>query len=82
MHPILFHLGPLPIHTYGVLLALGVLAGLLALRVNARRLGLDPDAAQSEALWLVLAGLAGGRLAYVLLEPGPLLGNLGRFVFI
>ncbi|MCB2193421.1 MAG: prolipoprotein diacylglyceryl transferase [Deltaproteobacteria bacterium] len=82
MHPILFNLGPLPIHTYGVLLALGVLAGLLLLRFNARRLGLDPDAAQNEALWLVLAGLAGARLAFVLLVPGPLLGNLSRFAFI
>ncbi|MBU4278479.1 MAG: prolipoprotein diacylglyceryl transferase [Proteobacteria bacterium] len=82
MHPILFNLGSLPIHTYGVLLALGVFLGLIALRINARRLGLDPEAAQNEALWLVLAGLAGARLAFVLLEPGPLLGNLGRFVFI
>jgi phosphatidylglycerol:prolipoprotein diacylglycerol transferase len=82
MHPILFKLGPLTIHTYGVMLALGVLLGLAALRRNARRIGLDPDAAQGEALWLVVAGLAGARLAFILLEPGPLWYGLKHFFFI
>ncbi|MCF8042376.1 MAG: prolipoprotein diacylglyceryl transferase [Desulfarculaceae bacterium] len=82
MHPILLRLGPLTIHTYGLMLALGVVLGLLVLRWNARRLGLDPDAVQSEALWLVLAGLAGARLAFFLLEPGPLWPGLKQFFFI
>ncbi len=80
MYPILLRLGPLTIHTYGVLLALGVLLGLITLRINARRLGLDPDTVQGEALWLVLAGLAGARLAFILLEPGAL--DLKRFFFV
>ena len=82
MHPILLRLGPLTIHTYGIMLALGVILGLIVLRLNAKRLGMDPDAAQNEALWLVLAGLAGARLAFIFLEPGPLWVQLKRFFFI
>lgn len=82
MHPVLFQLGPLTIHTYGVMLALGVLLGLITLRINAKRLGQDPDTVQGEALWLVLAGLAGARLGFVLLEPGDWKSGLEGFFFI
>lgn len=82
MHPILLQLGPLTIHTYGAMLALGLVLGLIALRHGARRLGLNPDAVMNEALVVVLAGLAGARLAFILLEPGDLWTGLARFFFI
>ena len=72
MYPILLHIGPLTIHTYGLMLALGVLSGLLLLRHLARRAGLDADKLQNLALWVVLAGIMGARLAFLALEPNGL----------
>lgn len=76
MYPILFQIGSLTIHTYGVMLALGVALGAWLLSRLARRAGLNQDKVLSLALWSLLAGLAGARLAYLLLEPGPTLGRL------
>ncbi len=56
----------LPIRGYGVMLLLGVLAGVgLAVR-EARRVGLDPDAVISLCFHLFVFGILGARLFYVL----------------
>ncbi|MCB2193232.1 MAG: prolipoprotein diacylglyceryl transferase [Deltaproteobacteria bacterium] len=69
MFPVLFHIGPLTLHTYGVLLALGAALGLWLLTHLAKKTGLDPDRVMSLALWLLISGLVGSRLMFVLLEP-------------
>lgn len=68
MHPILFHLGPVTLYTYGALLALGALAGLWLTGRYAKKDGLDVEKVQSLLVWSVLAGLIGARLAYVFIE--------------
>ncbi len=82
MYPVLFHLGPLTIHAYGVLLALGAGLGLLLLGRLARSSGLDPERLTNLALWVLLAALAGARLMFVLLEPAGFLRAPWRFFFI
>lgn len=57
MHPILFQLGPLPIYTYGVLVATGVLLGLWYARRQAPRAGLDPDKVWNLGIYMVLIAL-------------------------
>jgi phosphatidylglycerol---prolipoprotein diacylglyceryl transferase len=57
MHPILFRLGPLPIYTYGVLVAAGVLLGLWYARRQAPRAGLDPDHVWNLGIYMVLVAL-------------------------
>lgn len=74
MHPILFHLptpwGPQPIFAYGLMLSLSILAGwLLTVRLAARRDGLPEDAVSTACLLAALAGLLGGRLLYVAVNP-------------
>lgn len=65
MLPELFHIGPIPVRSYGILLALGFLAGTwLALR-DGRRAGLDPDRLSTLIFSVLLAGVAGARLLYV-----------------
>ena len=66
MHPILFHWGPVTLYSYGVLLALGV---LLAVRLASRRagaLGTTPARTADFVIWVVLGGLLGARVVYVL----------------
>jgi phosphatidylglycerol---prolipoprotein diacylglyceryl transferase len=62
VHPILFG----PIHTFGVMVLLGVLLGLAWVRYDAPRLRLDPEDATSLAVEVFLAGLIGSRLQFVL----------------
>lgn len=63
--PVAVRLGPVSLRWYGVLIALGITAGLyLALR-EARRRGMDEDAVYSAALWAIVAGVLGARLFHV-----------------
>ncbi len=63
-------IGPVSIHYYGLLIGIGA---LLAIAVGRRRwaaLGGDPDQVDRVGFVAVLAGLAGGRLGYVLTHLG------------
>lgn len=78
MDPIMVHLGPLALRWYGFLIALGVLFGALwALRLAERR-GLDAEKLLDSAVWLVIAGIVGARLVYVLTSPSAFFGPGGN----
>ncbi len=68
MHPILFKLGPIPIHSYGVALALAFLAAAFLARRRAFALGGNGDDILDLCVWLIVSGLIGGRLLFVLLN--------------
>ena len=68
MHPVLFTLGPLHFYSYGLMIALGFLAANFLATRRAAVVGIDPARIQSVTLTALIAGLAGGRLAYVLLQ--------------
>jgi phosphatidylglycerol:prolipoprotein diacylglycerol transferase len=65
MHPILFHLGSFEITSFGAMVALGAALGILLLRRELRRAGLDEAKGTDIALVGVLGGLAGAKLLYV-----------------
>ncbi len=66
MKPILFQWGNLSLHSFGVLVALGFIAGLWVAARNARRVGLSADVIHDLTPWLVLGGLMGARALYVI----------------
>jgi len=81
MHPELIDLGFFQIPTYGVLVALGVVAGLLTLKRRALIAGMDGDRLIDFTLWVVIWALIGAKGLYVLVglrryleEPALLLG--------
>lgn len=75
MHPILFKLGPLTIHTYGVLVAIGFLVGLgLAIR-QAKKEGLPSQKIMDLGFYILLASLIGSRVFYVFVNPAPYISN-------
>ncbi|ACX52059.1 prolipoprotein diacylglyceryl transferase [Ammonifex degensii KC4] len=82
MHPILFHLGPLTIYSYGAMLALAVLVGLWIAQKEALRRKVDPDFMPTLAFWAVLAGLIGARLAYVVVDWSHFASNPVEILFI
>jgi phosphatidylglycerol---prolipoprotein diacylglyceryl transferase len=68
MFPILFHLGPLTIRTYGAMVAIAFLASLQMARkaARARRIG-EPFLLDLVAI-LIVTGLLGARLFYILVN--------------
>lgn len=66
MHPLLFQLGPVPIHTYGVMIALGFLAALLVLKKLAPREGLELENIIDLAFLCLIAGFLGARILFIL----------------
>ena len=64
MYPVLFRIGSLDITSFGVLVALGALAGLWVFRRELARAGL-PDAALDAAVYGLVGGLIGAKLLYV-----------------
>ncbi|MEW5762555.1 MAG: prolipoprotein diacylglyceryl transferase [Bacillota bacterium] len=75
MHPELFRLGAFVVHSYGLMLALAVVVGLLVARREAVRRGFSGDAVLELSAYLVLAGLLGSRLLYVLIERENFAGD-------
>ena len=67
VYPILFE-WPFTLHTFGVLVLLGAMAGLRWIRHECVRLGLDHEAIGSLAVEVFLAGLIGSRLFFVLIN--------------
>ncbi len=55
----------LPVRGYGVMLLLGIVAGVGLAMYRARQGGLDPEIILSLAIWLVVCGVIGARLFYV-----------------
>ena len=55
----------IPIRGYGMMLMLAILASSGAARWRAGQLGLDPELIVSLALWMVISGIVGARVFYV-----------------
>lgn len=70
MYPILLKCGPVTLYSYGLLVALGVLAGLRAIDLEAKRMGWNRDLLSKLAVLTFVMGLVGGRVAYVLTRIG------------
>lgn len=64
--PVCFYIGTRPIYWFGVLMALAFLAGMTHWTLLARKLGRDSTTAGDLALWLMVGGILGARIAYVL----------------
>lgn len=78
MHPVLIHLGPITLHSYGVLVASGILLALWLARRQAPKMGLDPDDVWNLGIYMVLGGLVGAKLWYVLENAGYYVENPGE----
>lgn len=86
MHPTLFWLDlgghQLGLHSYGILVGLGLAIGVLLFWREGREQGLEGGRLLDLAFWCIIAGLAGSRAAFVALNLGDFaeacLGVAGR----
>lgn len=71
MHSTLFTIYGLPVHAYGLMMVVGFLLGLWrASRISKKRYGVDPERVYDLALVLLVSGIIGSRIVYVLINPG------------
>lgn len=63
-----FHVGPLVIHYYGLILALAVLAAYWLARKRASSYGLSSSQVDTIAVWVIVTGFVGARLFHVLTD--------------
>jgi phosphatidylglycerol---prolipoprotein diacylglyceryl transferase len=65
VHPIAFKLGTWPIYWYGVLVALGFVAGLWTASRRAPITGMRSEDAADSGLWIIIGTIIGARLLHV-----------------
>ncbi len=68
MHPLICHIGPFPVHSYGLMLALALAVSAVLFARDARRLAISSEVIYDLVFWIVLSGLLGARVFYVLLN--------------
>ena len=66
MLPRLFHIGNFSLPTYGLLVSLGVLVGLWISVRNSEKSGIDPEHAWNFGILVVLAGIVGAKVLYII----------------
>lgn len=66
MFPELFHVGPLHLRSYGVMMAVAFLVGTWLSLIEARRLRLDEDKLVNVILVTLIASVFGARMLYVI----------------
>ena len=66
MQPIAIELGPFPIHWYGVMVALGFVAGLWTARRRGLASGISAEKVIDFGPWIILGAIIGARTLYVI----------------
>jgi phosphatidylglycerol:prolipoprotein diacylglycerol transferase len=68
MHPVLFNLGSIPIHSYGVLIAIGFLAGTWLMRREALKQKWNSEKIVDYCFMSLLVGFAGARTIFIITQ--------------
>jgi phosphatidylglycerol:prolipoprotein diacylglycerol transferase len=79
MHPTLLEirLGSwvLPLHSYGLMIAIGFLVGISVVRKLSSKNGMDPDQIADLSFWLLMTGFLGARLLFIITRLDYFLSN-------
>ena len=67
MYPILLKIGPITIYSYGAMLSLAFLFGLLVILRLAKKEGVKGEIILDIAIWVIVGAIVGARLLYVIL---------------
>lgn len=66
MYPVLINLGPIPVHTYGFLIAVGFLVALTVIQRLASAAKLNVDRILDLTFWSLLVGFLGARVLFII----------------
>jgi len=76
MHPTLFKIFSFPVPSYGTMLALSFLSGILLTMYFAKQRGLSPDVVSDAGLYLIISAIVGARAYYVMTHFHEFRGDL------
>jgi phosphatidylglycerol---prolipoprotein diacylglyceryl transferase len=76
--PRLFHIGNFNMPTYGLLVSLGVLLGLWISVRNSQKQGIDPDNAWNLGIIVVMCGIIGAKVLYIIVDWGEYAAHPGE----
>lgn len=62
----LVRLGEIKLHSYGVLISMGFLAGIAMAVREGQRAGMDPEKILDFSFWVLVAAIVGSRLLYII----------------
>lgn len=65
----LLKIGPITLHSYGLMIAIGFLVALHFIQKEAKANGIDPDAVSTAAFWSLFIGVAGTRVMHIAMFP-------------
>lgn len=68
MHPILFKLGPITVHTYGFMIAIGMVSAILLSLYRGKKLGFNTDVIVDLGLYGILGGVIGAKVLFWIVE--------------
>lgn len=75
MHPDIFKLGPLEIHSYGLMLALSFLLGIFLAMHRAKKENIDQNQIMDLAVIIVISAILGSRFLYVIAHLSEFRGH-------
>ena len=64
MYNDLFSIGPVTVHGYGLMIAIGIIAAFAVAEKRAPGCGLDPDVVFDQGIWATVGGLLGAKIMY------------------
>ena len=76
MYPILFHIGSLTIHSFGVMMAVAFVAAGAVGRWQFKKRGVTSDFIYPLVIAAVIGGLLGAKIHYLILHPSEFPGNI------
>lgn len=76
MHPDIIDIGPITIHSYGVMLALAFVAGVWYIRSRSAAERIELESLLNVSYFLIIGGVIGARLAFVALHWNDFQDNL------
>ena len=68
MNPVLFKIFIIPVYSYGFMMAVAFFVCLMLILRRSRALGIDPQQILDLSLYVIIAGILGARLLYIILD--------------
>ncbi|MGB9359207.1 MAG: prolipoprotein diacylglyceryl transferase [Acidimicrobiia bacterium] len=75
-------IGPLTIHFYGIMIAIGVIVAVMVARRRYERYGGSGEMLERVSIWTVIVGFLGARLGYVTTHTGDFIDQPWEVLFI
>jgi phosphatidylglycerol---prolipoprotein diacylglyceryl transferase len=81
MIPVLFHIGPLTVYSFGALMALAAVAAGLIVWLELKRYGYNPEISSTMVFAAAVGGLVGARLLFIVEEWSSFVLSPWDFIF-